>query len=166
MGYGDQILNSLLFRRKLLQQRVPGKEQGNKKPPPLPDDSLKGRECQAVFSAVPAGMPAHSLHTRGATLIVTACCFAFSSHRRDGWWHVTTFSRFFRCMGTTHPCLLTSAGCPARDFLRLAAHEGVRGGPIHSELPLCFGSLSVTASRTLFVQRGTVCYELVFQGYQ
>jgi hypothetical protein len=52
------------------------------------------------------------------------------------------------------------------DFLRLAAHEGVRGGPVHSELPLCFGSLSAATSRTLFAQRGTVCSELVFQGYQ
>ena len=61
-------------------------------------------------------MPAHSLHTRGATLIATTCCFALSSRRRDGGWDVTTFSRFFRCMGTTHPCLLTSASCPAEIF--------------------------------------------------
>ncbi len=66
--------------------------------------------------AVPAGMPAHSLHTRGATLIATTCCFALSSRQRDGGWDVTTFSRFFRCMGTTHPCLLTSAGKPAEIF--------------------------------------------------
>src|SRR5579885_190254 len=61
-------------------------------------------------------MPAHSLHTRGATLIATTCCFALSSRQRDGGWDVTTFSRFFRCMGTTHPCLLTSAGKPAEIF--------------------------------------------------
>src|SRR5579883_3374720 len=52
------------------------------------------------------------------------------------------------------------------DFLRLAAHEGVRGEPVHSELPLCFGSLSAATSRTLFAQRGSVCSEIVFQGYQ
>lgn len=67
-------------------------------------------------SIVPAGMPVHSLHTRGATLIATTCCFALSSRQRDGGWDVTTFSRFFRCMGTTHPCLLTSAGEAAEIF--------------------------------------------------
>lgn len=69
-------------------------------------------------------------------------------------------------MGTTHPRLLIFAGCPAGDFLRLAAREGVRGGPIHSELSLCFGSLSGATSRTLFVQRGTVSDEIVVQAYQ
>src|SRR5581483_2498046 len=67
-----------------------------------------------------------------------------------------------------HPSLPTYlCRLPGGDFLRLAAHEGVRGGPLRSELPLCFGSLSVATSPTLFAQRGTVfCYNFVFQGYQ
>lgn len=46
----------------------------------------------------------------------------------------------------------------AHDFLRQAAHEGVRGELHHSELPLSFGSLSVATSRTLFVPRGSDYY--------
>src|SRR5579883_1125733 len=66
-----------------------------------------------------------------------------------------------------HPSMPTYlCQLPGGDFLRLAAHEGVRGGPVHSELPLCFGSLSAATSLTLFAQRGTVCSEFVFQGYQ
>ncbi len=44
-------------------------------------------------------------------------------------------------MGTTHlPYLLSDE---PENFLRSAAHEGVLRAHSHSELPLCFGSLSV-----------------------
>jgi len=103
------------------------------------------------------------LRTRGATLIVTRC--GPVSFLTTMWWRwkdVTTFQRLLRCMGATHPCLLISASLAsiwriARDFLRRAAHEGVPGGPIHSELSHCFRSLSAATSRTLFAQRGPAC---------
>src|SRR5712691_818224 len=58
------------------------------------------------------------------------------------------FAGYCRCVGTTHLFLLAPVKVPfcilAASFLRSAAHEGVLRRRILSELPLCFGSLSVT----------------------
>jgi len=112
----------------------------------------------------------HSLRTRGATLFVTSLFYVFASHASVEKGIVTTFFMVMSLHGN-HPSTPTyllrfTPGRNAEHFLRLAAHEGVPGGLIHSELPLCFGSLSGATSHTLFAQRGSDCYELAFQGYQ
>src|SRR5258708_10895008 len=73
-----------------------------------------------------------------------------------------TFSWLCCCVAPAHLVLLAAAG-PLPDvsllsFLRPAAHEGVLRKRIHSELPLCFGSLwaatlilcSINAGQTIY----------------
>ena len=129
---------------------VAGRSRTRKNPRPSLT-TLKGRECRiALFACAQRERRAIMTHP----WCHPACRMCpFHLERNE---NATTFSRLLRRVETSHLCLLIPVGQHG-DFLRPAAHEGVPRGLHHSELPLCFGSLSGATSRTLFAQRGSTC---------